>query len=96
MQTKSRGKRKIQQYFFQTSHPELGSGTESLCIGGEGSGAGRLPGPQWSQLKQRQPVGFQLGGKAVFCAKLAGFSSLKFQPSPARPKAQVSFVLWQR
>ncbi|PWA26709.1 hypothetical protein CCH79_00000959 [Gambusia affinis] len=72
----------------QTSHPELGSGTESLCIGGKGSEAGRLPGPQWSKLKQRQPVGFQLGGKAVFCAKLAGSSSLKFQPSPARPKAQ--------
>lgn len=96
-QTKSRGKREIQKHFFpQTSHPELRSGTENLCTGGDRSWAGRLPGPHWSQLKQRQPMGFQLGGKAAFCAKLAGASSLKFQPSPTRPKAQVSSVLWQR
>lgn len=48
-----------------------------------------------SQRKQCQPVGFQLGGKAAFCAKLAGASSSKFQPSPAQPKTQVSSVLWQ-
>lgn len=45
------------------------------------------------QLKQYQSVGFQLGGKAAFCAKLAGASSSKFQPSSAKPK--VSSVLWQ-
>lgn len=44
-----------------------------------------------SQLKQCQPVGFQLGGKAAFCAKLAGASSSKFQPSPAQPKSSSQF-----
>lgn len=66
-----------------------------LWTGGEGSRAGRLLGPHCSQLKQCQPVGFQLGGKAALCAKLARAPSSKFQPSPAQPKTQVSSVLWQ-
>lgn len=66
-----------------------------LWTGGEGSRAGRLLGPHCSQLKQCQPVGFQLGGKAALCAKLARAPSLKFQPSSAQPKTQVSSVLWR-
>lgn len=66
-----------------------------LWTGGEGSRAGRLLGPHCSQLKQCQPVGFQLGGKAALCAKLARAPSSKFQPTPAQPKTQVSSVLWQ-
>lgn len=75
----------------------------NLWSGREGRRAGRLSGPQWSQLKQCQPVGeggYSLGGwqgrGGTWCQ--VGQDVLLEIPALSRsqPRSQVSFVLWQR
>lgn len=59
-------------------------------------GAGRLSGPHCSQLKQCQPGGFQLGGGYHCVPSWLGRPPWNSSPLHARPRSQVSSVLWQR